>query len=109
MGVEHPGDMQSWRSLQWRPEHSEFIRGADVVVLPDNDPAGCAHLERLIASLTGVANKIQVVELPGLPSKGDIIDWIDAGGTREQFDALVKRNAAEWIAARKAKSPGAPV
>jgi hypothetical protein len=80
-------------ACKWRPEHSEFVRGADVVILPDNDPAGCAHLEKLIASLTGIANKIQVVELPRLPSKGDIIDWIDAGGTREQFDALVKHDA----------------
>jgi putative DNA primase/helicase len=95
-------------ACKWRPEHSEFVRGAHVVVLPDNDPAGCAHLEKLIESLTGVANKVQVVELPGLPSKGDIIDWIEAGGTREQFDALAKRDAAEWIAARNASSPGAP-
>jgi putative DNA primase/helicase len=29
------------------------------------------------------------VELPGLPAKGDVTDWKEAGGTREQFLALL--------------------
>jgi hypothetical protein len=30
---------------KWKPEHSAFLRGADVVILPDNDEAGRKHRE----------------------------------------------------------------
>ena len=47
----------------------------------------------------------RVLELPGLPAKGDIKDWVESGGTREQLDDLVRRapEAAEWVAAQKAQ------
>jgi hypothetical protein len=31
------------------------------------------------------AKEIRVLELPGLPEKGDVSDWISAGGTREDL------------------------
>jgi hypothetical protein len=40
---------------------------------------------------------MRVLLLPGLPDKGDASDWIAAGGTAEQFWALVEA-APEWIA-----------
>ena len=33
--------------------------------------------------------------VPGLPEKGDIGNWLEAGGTREQLDALVE-TAQDW-------------
>ena len=30
---------------KWKPEHSAFLRGADVIILPDNDEAGRKHRE----------------------------------------------------------------
>ena len=29
---------------KWKPEHAEFLRGADVVLVPDNDNAGWEHV-----------------------------------------------------------------
>jgi len=74
---------------KWKPEHSKFLRGADVFLLPDNDNAGWEHIHKVGASLSATAKTIRVLNLPGLPLKGDIIDWAKAGGTREQFDALL--------------------
>jgi hypothetical protein len=34
--------------------------------------------------------KVKVVELPGLPNKGDVSDFLDAGHTRDELVALVK-------------------
>jgi hypothetical protein len=82
---------------KWKPEHSEFLRGADVVVSPDNDPAGYKHLQEAGASLTGVAKSTRVLMLPGLPMKGDVVDWFKAGGTREQLDKLIEA-APPWKA-----------
>src|SRR6516164_3791357 len=74
---------------KWKPEHSKFLRGADVFLLPDNDNAGWEHIHKVGASLSATAKTIRVLNLPGLPLKGDIIDWAKAGGTREQLDALL--------------------
>ena len=82
-------------SKKWKPEHSEFLRGADVVLLPDNDNAGWEHVNQVGASLSGVAARIRVLLLPDLPPKGDIIDWLAAGRTREQLDELIA-NAPAW-------------
>ena len=75
---------------KWFPEFNEYLRGADVVLLPDNDTPGWKHINDVGASLVGIAARTRVVMLPGLGEKGDIRDWLDAGGTREQLDALVE-------------------
>ena len=59
------------------------------VILPDNDEAGRAHMNVVAASLQGVAASIRVLELPGLPPKGDIVDWATTGGTAEQLHTLI--------------------
>src|SRR5262249_11416724 len=64
---------------------AELPRGADVVILPDNDEPGRKHAKQVAQALYGIAASIKVVELPGLPPKGDVTDWIWDGGTREQL------------------------
>ncbi|HZC56023.1 MAG TPA: AAA family ATPase [Xanthobacteraceae bacterium] len=81
---------------KWRAEHSEFLRGgAEVVILPDNDEPGRDHADIVGASLQGIASRVRLLTLPGLGSKEDIVDWIAAGGTREELDALVDQ-APDW-------------
>jgi DNA primase len=80
---------------KWKAEHSEFLRGADVFLLPDNDNPGWEHINKVGESLSTIAKSIRVVTLPGLASKGDIVDWAKAGGTREQLDALLG-DAQDW-------------
>ena len=81
---------------KWRAAHAAFLRGANVVILPDNDDAGQAHMNTVAASLQGLAASIRVLELPGLSPKGDIVDWAASGGTAEQLHSLVD-SAPEWI------------
>jgi putative DNA primase/helicase len=40
-------------------------------------------------ALRGIASIVKIVPLPGIPNKGDVSDWIAAGGTREQFECIV--------------------
>lgn len=68
---------------KWRATHAEFLRGRDVVILPDNDDTGRDHAKQVADSLAGIANSVRVLELPGLLPKGDVSDWIAAGGTAE--------------------------
>ena len=80
---------------KWKPEHSKFLKGADVVLVPDHDDNGWQHIHLVGSSLIGIAKRIRVLVLPHLRPKGDIINFAAAGGTREQFDALVAQ-APEW-------------
>ena len=79
----------------WKAEYSERLRGADVVLLPDADEAGWKHMNEVAASLVGIAARIRVVMLPDLPEKGDVVDWLGSGHTREELDALVA-GAQDW-------------
>jgi hypothetical protein len=80
---------------KWQPEFSERLRGADVVLLPDNDESGWKHVHEVGAALAGITSRTRILILPDLPVKGDVRNWLDAGGAREQFDALVGA-APDW-------------
>ena len=68
---------------------------ADVIICCDNDEPGRNHANEVATSLTGIAARIRVLDIekfwPACPPKGDISDWIAAGGTIEQIDALIER------------------
>jgi 5S rRNA maturation endonuclease (ribonuclease M5) len=66
---------------KWRDEYSEPLRDRSVVILPDNDEPGRKHAAQVARSLKGIAASVKVVELPNLPGKGDVSDWLDAGGS----------------------------
>ncbi len=74
----------------WRPEFTPFLKNKNVVILPDNDTPGREHAESLANNLIDVAELIRVVNLPGLDQKGDVSDWINAGGTIEKLRVLIK-------------------
>ena len=75
---------------KWLPDFNKFFAGRLVAVLPDNDSAGKRHGEQVANSLCGVAGEIRIVELPGLPDKGDISDWLDGGGDTAKLLELVE-------------------
>jgi hypothetical protein len=79
----------------WRDSYAETLRGAHVVILPDNDGPGRKHAAKVKQALQGKAASITMVELPGLPEKGDVSDWIKSGGTREQLEAMAQASTPE--------------
>jgi len=86
---------------KWRPEYNGHFRSLRVAVLPDNDNAGRKHVAQVAAYLRGVATSVKVPELPGLPEKGDVSDWLESGGTLDALAALVEK-APEWEPSPKA-------
>jgi hypothetical protein len=90
---------------KWTVAHAGYLRGADVVILPDNDDRGREHAEAVAQSLQGIAARVRLGELTGLGPKGDVVDWIGAGGTREELDALVD-HTTDWQPSTKTERPG---
>ncbi len=78
---------------KWTDDCTRALRGRNVVILPDNDQAGRDHARDVLAKLRPVAASVSIVTLPGLPDKGDVSDWIAAGGTREQLSAIAYADA----------------
>jgi RecA-family ATPase len=73
---------------KWLPDMSECLRDRDVVILPDNDEAGEKHAADVLAKVRGIARSMRIVRLPNLPLKGDVSDWLAAGGTAEELEQI---------------------
>ncbi|MDQ6689072.1 MAG: AAA family ATPase [Gemmatimonadota bacterium] len=74
---------------KWLPEYSETLRGADVVVLPDNDEPGRQHAEKITSALVGIAQRVRTLSLPDLPEHGDVTDWLMRCGDVEHLLELI--------------------
>jgi DNA primase len=61
---------------KWTPDLNEYFRDRDVYIIPDNDAQGRKHAQHVAHNLDPVAKSVRVVELPGLPLKGDVSDWL---------------------------------
>lgn len=61
---------------KWRPEYNDCLKGKQVVLIPDNDNEGKEHMAQVGASLNGHVASLKLLELPRLPSKGDVSNWV---------------------------------
>jgi predicted P-loop ATPase len=117
---------------KWRPEFSQFFVGADVIVIPDNDPQqvnketgepmfhpdgrpklpGQDHARVVCNALAGSAQRVRYLDLAqfwtDMPEKGDVSDWLDrGGGGAEPLMALAER-AAQWLRVASSRSKPKP-
>ena len=63
---------------KWKPQYNEALKGKHVILISDNDNQGREHMTRVAQSLNGNVKSLKWIDLPGLPSKGDISDFISA-------------------------------
>ena len=116
---------------KWWPQLTPWFEGADVVILPDNDPqatksdgslrfhadgrpvyVGKDHADLVGSHLQGVARSVRVLDLPVPQDGSDAFDWFDEGGTAEALFDLVDTNAFDWIPPEtpflEGEAPGEP-
>lgn len=93
---------------KWRDEYREPLRGRHVVIIPDNDEPGHKHARQVASSLHGIAASVRILELPGLPPKGDVSDWLDAGGTIDELRALAE-SAPEFSPGKQETKSDSPL
>jgi putative DNA primase/helicase len=89
---------------KWRPEYSKALDDRQVVILPDNDEPGRKHAADVTQALAGRAASVTVVELPGLPPKGDVSDWLAKGGTTAALLSMVETAPLVREATREGES-----
>ncbi|MBK8754737.1 MAG: hypothetical protein IPL99_25245 [Candidatus Competibacteraceae bacterium] len=89
------GASQAGQKPKWRKEYTAQLAGAArVVLLPDNDEPGRAHMQAIAQALRGKVGEVRIVELPELPDKGDVSDWLNAGHPTEELLARVEQTPA---------------
>ena len=76
---------------KWLDEYKQHFKGRLVAILPDNDIPGRKHALQVANSLYGAAVEVRIVELPNLPAKGDIVNWLDNGGTKDELLRLTEQ------------------
>ena len=102
------GAAQPRQNAKWRPEYTAQLSGAaPVILLPDNDEPGKAHMRHIAQQLHGKVADLRWLELPGLPDKGDVSDWLNNGHTADELRELAARTESE-SAQPNVDSPDSP-
>lgn len=110
---------------KWLDKFSEHFEGRKVVIIPDNDPPdtydpatgkttkgfhGQRHAKRILDSLEfhaafrKVDIQAAVLELQGLPIKGDISDWFDGGHTVVELKQLIDDKLAQMAQGQQSQT-----
>jgi putative DNA primase/helicase len=82
----------------WRQEFAGHFAGCELVILPDNDPAGERLAQKVASDNYETSESIRITRLPGLAANGDLSDWLEARiaegcnleQAREQLLALIE-------------------
>lgn len=74
----------------WGAHLTDALKGKTVVILPDNDKPGKERVGQLAKALHGTVKELRVFEPPGVPEKGDVTDWVEAGGDCSTIFGLSK-------------------
>ena len=78
---------------KWTDEDTRLLVQAgiaNVVALADHDQPGREHVEIVARSCDRAGLKVKVLSFPDVPEKGDVLDWLASGHTREELAAIVK-------------------
>jgi hypothetical protein len=61
---------------KWTPDLNQYFEDRHVYIIPDNDAQGRKHAQHVARQLDPIAASVRIVELPDLPPKGDVSDWL---------------------------------
>lgn len=84
----NPGGAEKWIS-----DYSTILAQRGITrlcILPDNDDPGRRHAEQVAAASHAAGIEARILALPDLPDKGDVSDWLRAGGTKAALSKLAK-------------------
>src|SRR5262249_39964884 len=80
----------------WNDAYAPFFKDKRVVIIPDNDEPGRRHAIKVTRSILPVAETVRIVELPDIPPKGDVTDYL-SNHVKSDLVALI--NATKPITA----------
>ena len=89
--------MGAGKGGKWQKQYNEFLKGADVVIIADNDNeitnppyAGQKHAINIYNNIKDITKSVKVVCIEGTKKGYDVSDFIADGGTAENLKAYVE-------------------
>ncbi|MFI5324389.1 MAG: DUF5906 domain-containing protein, partial [Thermodesulfobacteriota bacterium] len=80
-------------ACKWRDSYRDSLKGCkEAIVIADKDGPGRRHANNVAKELLAVEINVKLIEMPdkdGIAVK-DVSDWIEAGGTQEEFKSLCR-------------------
>lgn len=76
---------------KWKDEYSDYLTGANVIIIPDNDETGKKHSLQVANSLLGKARSIKIIDLSketDMPTKSDVTDFFKMLGKKVATSSL---------------------
>lgn len=108
VATTNPGGANKWKNLQSKYGIGEPLAGKDIVIIPDNDTEGREDAQIKARCLRGIAKTIKVLNIPDLPDKGDVSDFIekydDQEKANEQLCQMIE-NCEPWQPKPSTESP----
>ena len=93
----------------WRPEYAEYLRGAHVVIYPEDTDLARQQADAVAQSLYGCAASVKIATLPNLPAGEDLTDWLRLGDrSLKDWDALLREFYRNTDSAQAWTPPGTP-
>jgi len=81
---------------KWDGAYTDTLKNAEVYFIPDFDKSGARHRDLVMGHLDGVVKSLKVLNhIPGiekLGDKADIYEWLEAGHTRTELEALLNQS-----------------
>lgn len=76
-------------ATDWQPELAELVKGANVIILADNDDPGIKVANTILRDIQAVVKSSKVIiPMPDQP-KADITDYFEAGHTKQEFEQMI--------------------
>lgn len=79
---------------KWLRSYSDCLKNASVIIIEDHDSVGKEFAQEIAGKLAGVAGSVKLIDLSkiwaDIPEHADITDYLERGGSFEQFTALVE-------------------
>ncbi len=89
---------------KWRDEYTPCLKDKAIVLIPDNDNEGREHMAQVGAAVKDAVKNLKWLDLPDVPSKGDLSDWARNFTSKEEAAerlAILIENAKEYHPPKK--------
>lgn len=111
--TNYEGASKGSQKPKWRLDYTKQLSGLNsLVLLPDNDDPGRAHMANIATQMTGKVGEIIMLDLgsrfPELKAGADVSDWLNAGHSVEELIELVSR-CEPWTPATADNAATTPV
>lgn len=96
---------------KWADEYVQQLKAQGVknaFVIADNDEEGRKHARTVARSCFRAGMTVALINLPDVPEKGDVSDWLDQGHTRENLMQLTADSILDEPPSEDVEQTGQP-